>query len=139
MKMEKWLSFAIVSLMMLMVAFNMVGALWMVVLEKKKDIAILKSMGALDHTVRNIFLNEGLLLSLIGVIGGFILALLIYWLQVQFGIVRIPGNFVVNAYPVSIRAFDFMVVFATVLSIGLLASIPPALRAKRVSAVIREE
>ena len=139
MQMEKWLSFAIVSLMMLLVAFNMVGALWMVVLEKKKDIAILKSMGALDTTVRDIFLNEGVLLSLIGIAGGFVLALVTYWLQVHFGIVRIPGNFVVKAYPISIRAFDFAVVFFTVLSIGLLASVPPALRAKRVPSVIREE
>ena len=139
MQMEKWLSFAIVSLMMLLVAFNMVGALWMVVLEKKKDIAILKSMGALDKTVRNIFLTEGLLLALAGVIVGFLLALLIYWLQVRYGIVRIPGNFVVDAYPVGIRAIDFAVVFITVLTIGLLASIPPALRAVRVSSIIREE
>lgn len=139
MKMEKWLSFAIVSLMMLLVAFNMVGALWMVVLEKKKDIAILKSMGALDTTVRNIFLAEGLLLALVGVGVGFLLALFIYWLQVRYGIVRIPGNFVVSAYPVGIRLIDFVVVFFTVLAIGLLASIPPALRAKRVSSIIREE
>jgi len=138
MKMEKWLSFAIVSLMMLLVAFNMVGALWMVVLEKKKDIAILKSMGALDTTVRNIFLMEGLLLALVGVVVGFLLALFIYWLQVRYGIVRIPGNFIVNAYPVGIRLIDFVVVFFTVLAIGLLASIPPALRARRVSSIVRE-
>lgn len=139
MKMEKWLSFAIVSLMMLLVAFNMVGALWMIVLEKQKDIAILKSMGALDNMVRNIFLNEGVLLCLFGLLIGFTLALLTYGAQKAFGLVSIPGNFIVEAYPISIRLIDFAVVTATVVAIGLLASIPPALRAKRVPAMIREE
>jgi len=139
MQMEKWLSFAIVSLMMLLVAFNMVGALWMIVLEKQKDIAILKSMGALDNTVRNIFLNEGVLLCLFGLAIGFSLAILTYGAQKAFGLVSIPGNFVVEAYPISMRFIDFVVVLVTVVAIGLLASIPPALRAKRVSAIIREE
>lgn len=139
MQMEKWLSFAIVSLMMLLVAFNMVGALWMIVLEKQKDIAILKSMGALDNTVRNIFLNEGVLLCLFGLAIGFALAILTYGAQKAFGLVSIPGNFVVEAYPISMRFIDFVVVTVTVVAIGLLASIPPALRAKRVSAIIREE
>lgn len=139
MKMEKWLSFAIASLMVLLVAFNMVGALWMIVLEKKKDIAILKSMGALDNTVRNIFLSQGFFLSLLGVIVGFVLALSIYAVQKYFGIVSIPGDFIIEAYPISIRFFDFIIVGLTVLGIGVLASIPPALRAKRVSVLIREE
>lgn len=139
MKMEKWLSFAIVSLMMLMVAFNMIGALWMVVLEKKKDIAIMKSMGALDNTIRNIFLSEGILLCVLGLAIGSVLAILIYILQKTQGIVAIPGDFVVDAYPISMRFFDFIVVAITVLIIGLLASIPPALRAKKVPAFMREE
>ena len=76
---------------------------------------------------------------LTGVLAGFALALITYWLQITFGIVRIPGNFVVDAYPVSIRFIDFVVVAATVISIGMLASVPPALRARRVSSIIREE
>lgn len=139
MQMEKWLSFAIVSLMMLLVAFNMVGALWMIVLEKQKDIAILKSMGALDNMIRNIFLNEGVLLCLFGLVLGFTLAGLIYGAQKAFGLVSVPGNFIVEAYPISMRLIDYVVVTATVVAIGLLASIPPALRAKRVPAMIREE
>ncbi|HMO39333.1 MAG TPA: ABC transporter permease [Saprospiraceae bacterium] len=139
MNIEKWLSFAIAGLMLLLVSFNMVGALWMIVLEKQKDIAILKSMGALDQMVRNIFLSEGLLLSLLGICIGFVLAILIYGAQKTFGLVSIPGNFVVEAYPISMRFIDFVVVAITVAAIGLLASIPPALRAQRVSALIREE
>ncbi|MBK7869958.1 MAG: ABC transporter permease [Saprospiraceae bacterium] len=139
MNIEKWLSFAIAGLMLFLVAFNMVGALWMIVLEKQKDIAILKSMGALDKMVRNIFLNEGVLLCLLGISIGFVLALVTYLAQKTFGLVGIPGNFIVEAYPISIRWIDFFVVALTVLFIGLLASIPPAIRAMRVSALIREE
>lgn len=139
MKIEKWMSFAIVGLTLLMVAFNMVGALWMIVLEKKFDISMLKSMGARDDQVRNIFLNEGMLLCLIGTVSGFALALLVYGMQKAFGIIAIPGAFSVDAYPISLRAGDFVVVAATVSCIGLLAAVPPALRAQRIPAMMREE
>ena len=139
MKMEKWLSYAIIGLMLLMVALNMVGALWMIVLEKKKDIAILKSMGALNTTIRNIFLNEGLLLCGLGLLIGFGIAIGTFYLQKNYGIIGVPGDFIVEAYPISMRFVDFIIVSATVLGIGLLASIPPALRAVRVPVMIREE
>lgn len=139
MQIEKWLSYAIASLMLLLVSFNMIGALWMIVLEKQADIAILKSMGALNTSVRNIFLAEGVLLSLFGLLMGIVLALALYVAQTTIGIVSVPGNFIVDAYPISLRLIDFVVVSFTVLLIGLLASLPPALRAMRVSALIREE
>ena len=124
---------------MILVAFNIIGALWMIVLEKKKDIAILKSMGALDKSIVNIFLNEGLLISIIGIFAGFGLASFLYGLQKQFGLIAMPGSFVVDAYPISLRAFDFLIVAITVIATGLLASILPALRAKRIDSIIREE
>ncbi len=139
MKVEKWLSYAIVGLMMLLIAFNLIGALWMIVLEKRKDIAILKSMGMQDQSVLRVFLYQGMLLSLLGVVSGILLAMAIYGLQKTVGIVTIPGNMSIEAYPISIRLSDFLVVAITVLSIGLLASLPPALRARRVPAMIREE
>ena len=139
MQMEKWLSYAIVSLMMLMVSFNIIGALWMIVLEKQKDIAILKSMGASENLVRNIFLSEGLLLCTTGLVVGFGFAILAYLLQKSYGLISIPGNVLVDAYPISMRSVDFVIVAVTVLFIGLLASIPPALKARRVQAIIRAE
>ena len=139
MQVEKWLSYAIVTLMLLMVALNLIGAQWMIVLEKQKDIAILKSMGTLDKTIRSIFLNQGLLLTSMGVVFGFLLSLTVYAIQKSVGIVSIPGDFIVEAYPISMRFLDFIVVAITVLVIGLLASVPPAFRAKRVPALIREE
>lgn len=138
MKIEKWMSFAIVGLTLLMVAFNMVGALWMIVLEKQKDVAMFKSMGAPDKAVRNIFLYEGMLLCGLGGVSGFILATVIFFIQKTYGIIGIPGAFAVDAYPISLRAIDFVVVALTVLGIGLLASIPPALRAQRVPPLMRE-
>lgn len=139
MQLEKWMGFAIGSLMMLLIAFNLVGSLWMFVLEKKKDIAILKSMGATNRTVRNIFLKEGVLLSALGLGIGLTLAVLLYLAQKQLDLVSIPGSYVVSAYPISLRWGDVLVVAVTVIGIGLLASVPPALRAVRVPALIREE
>ena len=139
MNIEKWLSYAILSLTLILVAFNMIGALWMIVMDKQKDIAILKSMGARDATIRNIFLNEGLFLCLLGMFIGFSIAIVLYVGQKSFGIVPIPAGFVVDAYPISMRLFDFIVVALTVIGIGLLASIPPALRAARVTALTRED
>ena len=121
MNIEKWLSYAILALTMILVAFNMIGSLWMIVLDKRKDIAILKSMGATNEMVRRIFLNQGLLLCTVGMLFGFIIAILLYLLQISYGVVPIPQGFVVNAYPVSMRYSDFIVVTITVLSIGLLA------------------
>ena len=139
MNIEKWLSFAILSLTLILVAFNMIGSLWMIVLDKKKDIAILKSMGATKKTIRNIFLNQGLLLCLVGMFFGFLIALVLYGLQISHGIVPIPQGFVVDAYPISMRPMDFIIVAITVVVIGGLASILPALKASRISAMVREE
>lgn len=139
MNIEKWMSFAILSLTLVLVAFNMIGSLWMIVLEKKGDISILKSMGATDQTIRNIFLNEGLLLCLAGLVLGFILAIGLYIVQKTYGIVAIPEGFVVSAYPISMRFWDLLAVTVVVLAIGLLASVPAASRAKRIPALIREE
>jgi lipoprotein-releasing system permease protein len=139
MNLEKWMSFAILSLTLVLVAFNMIGSLWMIVLEKKSDISILKSMGATDTSIRNIFLHEGLLLCLLGLGAGFLVAILLYFSQKAFGIVPIPEGFVVDAYPISMRLPDLLAVMSVVLVIGLVASVPAALRAKRIPALIREE
>ena len=105
MNIEKWMSYAILSLTLLLVAFNMIGSLWMIVLEKKNDIAILKSMGATNVTIRDIFLYEGLLLCLFGMLIGFTVAILLYLVHTNIdgGIISIPQGFLVTAYPISMR------------------------------------
>ena len=139
MKLEKWMGYAITCLMLVLMAFNMVGALWMVVLDKQKDISTLKSLGASDQTVRGIFLTEGLLLTVLGMVIGMAVAVGVYAVQKTYGIVTIPQGFLVESYPIAMRIWDFIPVTATVLGIGLLASLPPAARAVRVPAFLREE
>lgn len=141
MNIEKWMSYAILTLTLLLVAFNMIGSLWMIVLEKKADIAILKSMGANDQLVRDIFMGQGVLLCLFGMALGFAGALGLYLLHINLenGIISIPQGFLVRAYPISLRLLDFVIIAVTVLGIGLIASIPPSLRARRVPALILEE
>lgn len=135
---EKFIAFAVTSLILALFAFNMIGALWMVVMDKKKDISILKSMGATDKLVRNIFLNEGLLIAVVGMGAGFALALFLYSLQKMFGIVPSPG-FIVEAYPIEIRFWDFVAVTFIVLIVGILASIAPAVKAASIPAIVREK
>ena len=129
MNIEKWLSYVILTLVLLLVSFNLIGGLWLIVLEKERDIAILKAMGAQDATIRAIFLGVGLLLSVLGALLGLLLAATIYWLQITFGIVPVPPGLVVSAYPIEMRSFDVLVVGVTVIAIGLLASLPAARRA----------
>lgn len=139
MQLEKWMGFAITSLMLVLMAFNTIGALWMIVLDKQKDISVLKSMGATDRMVHRIFLFEGLLLTLLGMGIGLLLAIGLYALQKTYGIITIPQGFLVESYPIAMRTGDFLPVIATVIAIGLLAALPPAQRAVRVPAFLREE
>jgi len=134
--MEKWVGFLIFAFTLLLVAFNMVGALWMLVLEKKADIAHLQAMGAQKSLLRNIFLAEGFLLSAFGLVGGCLMAILLCVLQQEFGLVALEGagsNFVVQSYPVSMRLSDFLIVIITVVTIGTGAAYLPALLASRIS------
>jgi len=139
MNIEKWVSFLIVSLTLIIIAFNMVGSLWMMVLEKKKDISILRSMGYETKHIRAIFMMEGMLITGVGIFIGIILALILYVLQKEYGLVSIPDGFMIDAYPIVLRWTDFIVVIITVLGIGWLASLLPSYRAGKVSAFVRQE
>lgn len=138
MQIERWVTFAIVGFMMILISFNLIGALWMIVLEKQKDISILRSMGMTAVDIRGVFLRVGLLLCVIGLLTGFAIALLVGYLQEHYILIRIPGT-MMEAYPLSLRWIDFPVVAVVVLTIGFLASILPARRAQRIDAIIREE
>ena len=138
MNVEKFITASVTGLILALFSFNMVGALWMVVMDKKKDISILKAMGASDKLVRNIFLNEGILLTFVGMGAGFALALFLYFIQKQFGVVPSPG-FIVDAYPIEIRFWDFVGVAIVVFFVGLMASIFPALKAASIPAIVRED
>ena len=117
-----------------LVAFNMLGALLMIVLEKRKDIAILKSLGASEQMVWKIFILEGILMSAIGLGIGLVLAVGIYVLHtnLEFGLISIPQGSMMTAYPSSLRFSDVLIVSFTVIAIGTLASLVPASKAKKV-------
>jgi lipoprotein-releasing system permease protein len=139
---EKWIGFIIFSFTLVLVAFNMVGALWMLVLEKRNDIAHLKAMGADNALVRNIFLIEGALLSGIGVLIGTILAVILCLVQQEFGIIKLQNegeSFLIQAYPVSLRIFDIFIVIVTVLLIGISAASLPAFRASKIGNLVKSE
>ena len=139
MNIEKWISFMIACLTLLIIAFNLVGSLWMIVLEKKKDISILMSMGLTKSSIRWIFLTLGFLISVIGLVFGFILSLILYWMQKNYGLISIPDGFLIDAYPIELRFIDFIVVTLTVMIIGYMASLLPSIRAGKVSAFVRQE
>ena len=129
-RMEKWAIYAIFSLILLVAAFNMIGALSMLVLEKQRDIQVLKAMGADESTIRKIFLTEGMLLALIGLSIGMLTAFLLLTLQQLYGWVPLQGQtFLIDHYPVRMIPGDFMLVAGTVLCIGFAASWFPARKA----------
>ena len=130
MNLEKWAIYGILTMMLIVAAFTMIGALTMLVLEKQKDIQILKALGADNHRVRKIFLSEGVLLAGMGAFAGLLLAVIICWAQVKYKLIAIEGGtFLIDYYPVELRASDFILVLVTVMLIALLASWFPARKA----------
>ncbi len=139
MNIEKWVSFLIVLLTLGIIAFNMVGSLWMMVLEKKQDIAILRSMGYETKRIRAIFMMEGMLITAVGIVIGIVIALFLYWLQKDFGLIAVPDGFMISAYPIELKWTDFVIVIFAVSIIGWLASLLPSYRAGLVSSFVRQE
>jgi lipoprotein-releasing system permease protein len=134
MKMERWAMFAILAFILLVISFNIVGALSMLVMEKKKDIYILSAMGATRSLIRRIFLLEGAMISAFGGFVGLILGTLICFGQMKFGIVKLQGagSFVTDSYPVVLHLGDFLLISAMIISIALLASWFPARQASNI-------
>lgn len=139
MNIEKWVSFTLAGFAFLLIAFNLVGCLWMIVLDKRKDISILKSMGFTSNNIQSLFILEGLLICTLGILIGLVISFILYFLQKQFGLISIPEGFIIDAYPIEIKWFDLLAVSITVFTIGFLASIPGSIRAKKVKAFFRED
>jgi lipoprotein-releasing system permease protein len=131
-KTEKWATFAILTLVVLIAAFNTIGALTMLVLEKKKDIAVLKSMGAAQSVIRRIFLMEGMLITWLGVVFGLVIGVGFVLAQYYWGIVPLEGSFV-EYFPVGLKIGDIIRAVVVISLLGLLASLYPALKASEAS------
>jgi lipoprotein-releasing system permease protein len=132
MQAEKWIIYGILSLILAVAAFNMIGALTMLVLEKQKDMAVLQALGATPNRIHQIFITEGLLLALVGGCAGLILAVFLCFLQLQFKLLKLGnGSFLVDHYPVKVQLTDLLIIMATVVVVAFLAAWLPARKASK--------
>lgn len=124
MKSEKWATYLILVFILVIASFNILGSLSMLIIDKKDDIAILRSMGATPRLIRRIFLFEGWMISLTGTILGLLAGIVVCLIQIHFELISLPGHgsFVITAYPVKLQLTDLLFIILVVLSIGFTAA-----------------
>ena len=124
MRSEKWAIFFILTFILVIASFNIIGSLTMLILDKQDDIDTLDSLGASASLIKRIFLLEGWMISIAGAVIGLILGSFISWLQAEYGLIKLSGSgsFIIDAYPVVFQLTDVLWVFLTVLGIGFLAA-----------------
>ncbi|TAL62374.1 MAG: ABC transporter permease, partial [Bacteroidetes bacterium] len=123
MRSERLAIFFILTLILIIASFNIIGSLTMLIIEKQRDIEILKSLGADNNLIRKIFIFEGWLISIIGAVAGIILGFVICWLQQSYGLIKLQSvSLIMDSYPVVMKIKDFIVVPGTVLLIGYWAA-----------------
>ena len=130
MEVEKLISYAFLSFILLIACFNVIGSLSMLIIDKRADVVTLRNLGANDRLISKIFLLEGCMISFMGAIIGVALGLMLCFAQQEFGILSLgsgasSGAFVVDAYPVSVHFSDVVLVLITVLVIGYLSVLLP--------------
>jgi lipoprotein-releasing system permease protein len=127
---EKWFAFVVLSLIILVAAFNIVSTLTMVVRDKTKEIGILKAMGATSREISRIFLVQGFFVGVVGTFLGGILGYALCWVQDTYHVIRLPAElYQVNAFPVEMRIADFVAIGAAAILICLLSAVYPAWKA----------
>lgn len=141
MRSEKWAVYVILTFILILATFNVVGSLSMLMIEKRKDTGILKAMGADKRLIQNLFMNEGLLISVVGGIIGLLLGIVVVLLQQKFGFVKFGsgGNYVVDAYPVLLKVKDVLLILATILTVGFVSSFLTVRRAMRKEVLRRSD
>jgi lipoprotein-releasing system permease protein len=132
MYLEKWASFVILILIVIVAVLNIIGSLTMIVIQKQRDIGILMSMGYSQAGIKSIFRKQGLYIGLIGCGIGGALGLLLSWAQMKFGLVKLSSAFIIDAYPVLISLLDVIIILSCSLVLCVLASWYPAHRASQV-------
>ena len=132
MKYEKVAIYMILIFVIIIIAFNIFGSLTMLLIEKRTDIMTMRNLGMSDRTIRRIFVLEGWMISLIGLAAGLAIGTGFALLQQHFGLIKMPGHFIVQAYPVVISWIDVLLVTTGVASIGyLIALLPVSVHLKR--------
>ena len=125
MKYEKAAVYLILIFVIIIIAFNIFGSLSMLIIEKDEDIGTFLSMGASPSLIRKIFILEGWMISLLGMAAGIVIGVLLAFIQQKFGIIPMPGQFMVSAYPVHIKATDIILTAASITIIGYLIALLP--------------
>ncbi|MCH8568814.1 MAG: FtsX-like permease family protein [Balneolales bacterium] len=135
MNLEKWGAYIILMIIVLVAVLNIVGSLTMIVIQKTRDIALLRSIGFTQKNIRSVFLRQGFIIGAIGCGLGGGIGLLLSWLQQKYGLVKLMGaeSFIINAYPVQLLASDIILVLTGSLLLCVLASLYPASRAAKVT------
>ena len=131
MKYEKAAIYMILIFVIIIIAFNIFGSLSMLIIEKKEDIQTLRSMGAQEKLIKNIFVLEGWMISLAGLAAGLVVGIGFSLLQQHFGFIKMPGHFVVQAYPIIVSWSDILLTIAGVTTIGYLIALLPVALHKR--------
>ncbi|MDX2429688.1 MAG: ABC transporter permease [Bacteroides sp.] len=133
MKTEKWAIFLILTFILIIASFNIIGSLSMLIIDKKSDILTLRNMGASKQLIERIFLVEGWLISITGSLLGLGLGTGISWIQQHFGVIKLAGSgsFVIDSYPVKIQGVDILLIWLTVLLIGFIAARYPVRQISR--------
>ena len=126
MKYEKAAIFLILIFVIIIIAFNIFGCLSMLIIEKRPDIETLSSLGASDKLIRRIFVLEGWMISLAGLAAGLVIGIIFSLLQQYFGFIKMPGHFLVQAYPIILSLKDVLITAAGVATVGYLIALPPA-------------
>jgi lipoprotein-releasing system permease protein len=122
---EKVIIFFLLGFILVIISSNVLSSLSMLILEKKEDIAVLASMGARPGLISRVFIMEGWLISILGWASGMIVGLFLCFIQARFGLISLPGSFMVTDYPVDVQWNDMLLVSLTVLGIGFLAAYAP--------------
>lgn len=132
MKIERWTAYIILCLIVGVATFNVLGSLTMGVIEKRRDIGVLKALGATRTSITRIFMFEGILVGMIGTVAGVLLGLVVCYLQIQYQLFPLdPTVYIIPAIPVELRWTDFVAVILASMTLSTLASLYPARRAAR--------
>jgi len=136
MQVERWTAYIILSLIIAVATFNILGSLSMSVIEKKRDIGILRSMGVTEKSVLKIFMFEGLLIGIIGTLLGIIIGYLVCYIQINYNIYPLdPSQYKIDSLPIEVRFSDFFFISGVAMLLSFLASLYPAKRAAKVNPI----
>ena len=136
MQIERWTAYIILSLIIAVATFNILGSLSMSVIEKRRDIGILRSMGVTENSVLKIFMFEGLLIGIVGTLLGVIIGYIVCYIQIKYNIYPLdPSQYKIDSLPIEIRISDFFFISGASMLLAFLASIYPARRAAKVNPI----